>query len=250
MEKGVNGGSDMRDEILSEIRRLTALNGGQPLGQIAFARETGIADHLWLGKIWARWGDAISEAGYEPNKRTERLDSEAILTQIIESCRHYGYVPTKAELQLYRKYAPTLPSSNAIARHFGRRSDLMAALAKRAAEDEAYADIAAMLPDNPQPSASPPPQQASQSKTQEGFVYLIKSGDFYKVGRSDDLERRVKEIRIAMPDKAALVHSIRTDDPAGIEAYWHRRFADKRANGEWFKLTSLDISAFKKRKYQ
>lgn len=237
----------MRDHILSEIRRLTAASGGQPPGQIVFARETGILDHQWLGKIWARWGDAITEAGYEPNKRTERLDSDGILTQIANACRHYGHVPTKAELQLYRNHDPSLPSSNAIARHFGRRSDLIVALATRASEDEAYADIAAMLPNAPR---GPPAPSAIPSRTPEGFVYLIKSGDFYKVGRSDDLERRVKEIRIALPDKATLAHTIRTDDPSGIEAYWHQRFKDKRANGEWFKLTPLDIAAFKKRKYQ
>ena len=244
----MNGRSEIRDHILNEIRRLTELNGGQPPGQIAFARETGIADHLWLGKMWARWSDALSAAGFEPNRKTERLDSETILSQIIEACRHYGHVPTKAELELYRSCQPNLPSSNAIARHFGRRADLILALAKRATEDGTCADIAMMLPENPQPS--PLPQRAGLSKTQEGFVYLFKSGDFYKIGRSDDLERRMKEIRIKLPEKLTPIHSIRTDDPAGIEAYWHRRFADKRANGEWFKLTSLDISAFKKRKYQ
>jgi len=240
---------NLKDHILSEIRRITALNDGKPVGELMFKKETGIAQHKWRPKIWLRWSDALSEAGFQPNALTQRLDSSKVLDGIITACRHYGRLPTRDELELFRQAEPSIPSANAIRRHFGGRSGLITALAKRASDDVTYSDIAALLPaDAPQPSFSL--QQIGVTKSPEGFVYLIKAGDFYKVGRSDDLERRVKEIRIAMPDKAILAHSIRTDDPAGIEAYWHRRFADKRANGEWFKLSSLDVSAFKKRKYQ
>ena len=237
----------MKDHILSEIRRLATGNGGVAPGYKAFVRDTGIAEHQWRGKFWARWSDAVAEAGFSPNRWVERLNSDDVLNSVITACRHYRRFPTQDEIQLYRNSNPSIPSEQAIKRHFGRRSDLIAALAKRAFQDPDYSDIAAMLPAQTEPT---PGRQTGKAKIPEGIVYLIRSGEFYKIGRSDDLERRVKEIRIALPDKATLVHNIRTDDPPGIEAYWHRRFADRRANGEWFKLTSLDVSAFMKRKYQ
>ena len=235
----------MRDHILGEIRRLAAANG-QPPGEKIFVRETGIAPHQWRGKFWARWSDALLEAGCKPNKWVEKLDSTEMLNGIVAACRFYQRFPTKAEIELYRKTDPRIPSSHAVTRHFGARSDIISALAKRATEDPSCADIAPMLPKIPNSVARP----LAGQKAREGFVYLFKSGDFYKIGRSDDIERRVKQIRVALPDKLTPIHSIRTDDPSGIEAYWHRRFADKRANGEWFKLTSLDVSAFRKRTYQ
>jgi len=65
----------IREHILQEIKRTAEANHGVPLGWRKFAEETGIRDRDWLGKHWARWGEAVREAGYTPNQMTQALSS-------------------------------------------------------------------------------------------------------------------------------------------------------------------------------
>lgn len=235
----------LREEIVKSIRQMAKANGGQPPGRRAFERETGIRTHEWLGVYWARWGDALVEAGFAANEFNPAMEEDAFFRKLVTSFRHYGRVPTEAEFRIYTKSNPDFPSHSTISSRFRSKAKLLERMREWAAERDDFSDVVTMLESRPAITS-----RAQAISSSEGFVYLIGSGNHFKIGRSDEVERRVKEIRIALPEAAKLVHAIRTDDPAGIEAYWHRRFADRRANGEWFKLTAQDIAAFKRRKYQ
>lgn len=235
----------MRERIIAEILRTHSELGIVP-GIRTFRSHTGIVEKEWKGKIWARWGDAIRDAGLEPNKLTERLSEGHILSVLAECTLQFKRLPTSDDLRIIRRSNLNVPSVAGLRTSFPKRTDLVEALRAWVlrAENDRYSAVADMLPSPASGSSEP---AASQN---DGHVYLLRAGDYFKIGQSSNLEKRVKSINVALPDKATLEHAISTDDPPGIEAYWHRRFADRRANGEWFKLSKADILAFKKRKFQ
>ena len=68
----------------------------------------------------------------------------------------------------------------------------------------------------------------------------------YKIGFTNLVDRRISELGAKAPAELELVHEIKTDDPRGVEKYWHQRFEAKRMRGEWFKLNAADVKAFKR----
>jgi hypothetical protein len=92
-------------------------------------------------------------------------------------------------------------------------------------------------------------KDAKPSSVSYGFVYLAQGhpGE-YKIGRTNLVDRRMAEIGATAAVALKVVHEIKTDDPSGVEGYWHRRFEGegKRMRGEWFRLTAADVSAFKR----
>lgn len=233
-----------KQEIIDELRKLSARLGITP-GKRLFESETGIREGEWYGVHWSRWNELVREAGIETNQKTEKLPRDFMLEKYADAVRKFGRIPVASELRMYARTVEGLPNEKTFQREFGGKPGLIAALSKWVAERQDYIDIASLIPAQTSEESS-----ASFAEPPEGSVYLLRSGLHYKIGRSDQLELRVKQITVSLPEKVTLEHTIRTDDPPGIEAYWHRRFAEKRANGEWFKLSTADIRAFKRRKFQ
>lgn len=234
----------LRETILAEIKRIAEASGGRAPGAGLFRTETGIPEHKWRGVFWARWSDALAEAGFGANAWTSKLDSNTLLRKLAEIVRERRRLPTYAELQIMRRTDGSVPSPKTLQGHFNNQQDLVRALRSFCGDHSDLATVPAFLPETAEDRSAP------TSRLIEGWVYLLHSGQHYKIGRSDQLETRVKKIAIALPEATTLVHAIKTDDPPGIEAYWHRRFDDRRANGEWFKLSAADVAAFVRRKFQ
>lgn len=176
----------------------------------------------------------------------EGYDPDYLLEVYCLATRHFGKAPTKDELSMFCRQNEGYLEKTVFHRRFGGMGQLRGAALVWAKDREDFCDVVPLLPEWKETPKKPEVLEA----VQEGYVYLLKSGDHYKIGRSDNVEKRIKQITIAMPEDVTLVNTIRTDDPPGIEVYWHRRFADRRANGEWFKLSASDLKAFKRRKYQ
>jgi hypothetical protein len=236
-----------REHVLSEIRRLAEESNGTPPGRKRFASETGIREADWAGRYWARWSDAVLEAGFEPNKLKVRYEDDAILPQLIEEIRRLGRMPTKHELRLRRREDVSFPSDGVFDR-LGTKKTLAGKVANYCRDRPDLADVLAII--EPFIAVAESESVSGREDAVEfGFVYLLKSGRHYKLGRTNAYGRRERELTIQLPERVTRVHVIKTDDPVGIEGYWHQRFADRRRNGEWFELTSADIAAFRRRKF-
>jgi hypothetical protein len=130
----------------------------------------------------------------------------------------------------------------------GRRAKIER-LRKFALCEPLHEDICALLPVPEQQEGGGAAAQLDGPLLVDGFVYMMKLGKHYKIGKTFSVPRRHRQIAMELPEKPNIVHSIRTDDPDGIEAYWHRRFEAKRTNGEWFTLNASDVRAFKRRRF-
>lgn len=237
-----------KDRILAEIRRLAAESAGVPPGQEKFSATTGIGKAEWYGKHWARWSDAIAEAGLAPNRFTGATPEDILLGRLASFVAELGHFPVAAQMRMKARSDASFPDDSTFRARFGGKKLLAARLQTFCVEHD-QEDVAALCKAVAQGHATR--QQAADAAREEvpvGYVYLVQHGARreFKIGRTNNPLRREGEVSVELPQRLEPRHVIQTDDPSGVEAYWHRRFAKKLLKNEWFALTPQDVRAFKR----
>lgn len=236
-----------RQHILSEIRRTAKANAGTPLGWRRFEEATGIRYHDWYGQFWAKWSDAVREAGLEPNRMVEPYDERTLIEKLIALTRKLGRVPTHGDVVLAVKNDVGFPAEKTF-RRLGTKIERASRIQEYCEANAGCEDVIELWRSVTSQGDKSTTEGLDSESVEYGYVYLLRHGTRheYKLGRTNNPLRREGELGIQLPEKLHPVHYIQTDDPSGVEAYWHRRFADRRREGEWFTLTAQDVRAFKR----
>jgi hypothetical protein len=239
-----------RDALLKAIQEAAAENGGKAPGVRAFRKYSGVTRNDFHKAGFSNYGDAVAAAGLTPNALTAAPDASEVLDAVLAFTVKKGRPPTQAEMRVARIQDSAFPSEHVVVTLARARGKTLPALllehARAHGHDEAVRVLEAAAP----AGASDRPRTLSARAKVTGHVYLLRHGQDYKIGRSNDVARRRREVALLLPQDLEEVHRIDTDDPEGIERYWHERFKPRHVRGEWFRLTGDDVAAFKRRRYQ
>lgn len=75
-----------------------------------------------------------------------------------------------------------------------------------------------------------------------GYIYLLKSGNLYKIGKAKDIEKRMKPFTVSFPATWSLEYYFQSNNYNKAELLLHKQFDNKRKVGEWFELNSEDVN--------
>jgi hypothetical protein len=238
-----------KDAIIKRIRELAAERGGHVSFDV-FVDESGIKANWLRGQEWfTGWNSLLSEIGLETrNFSVPRTPLSRIAEAVAVLIERDERWPTQDDLRRERARDRSFPSLRVIKPH--RKSGALAKLIVALGETPGQFAKASMIA-RKHLSAEMETVDAGPNERVKGYVYMLRSGRRYKIGKSTDPSRRYREVRLELPDETHQVHTIPTDDPTGIEVYWHQRFSAKQIrNTEFFALDANDVQAFKRRKYQ
>lgn len=236
-----------REEILNETRRLAKEKGGRAPSEKELDLNAGIKNYYWH-KYWTKITDLQKESGLPPNTFFKiPHQHDALCKKFVLLIRELGKWPTKAEIEVKHYKETNFPGSSIFYRNLGNIQDLANNIFEYAKKHN-YDDVIKICNSVIEQYKNDDDRvKKGERKEIHGWVYLIKHGRYnqYRIGHTTNILRRWKENKIELPEEPSHVHTIETVDPEGVEKYWLNRFASKKMNGDWFKLSPTDVKEFR-----
>lgn len=77
---------------------------------------------------------------------------------------------------------------------------------------------------------------------QEGYIYILEADTgHYKIGCTKNLTKRLTFFGVKLPFNVTLYNAVKVDDMYRFESWIHRYWEENRVNGEWFRLSAIDL---------
>ena len=80
---------------------------------------------------------------------------------------------------------------------------------------------------------APNNKKSSSRKQQKGYVYLLRCGEFYKIGYSKCVEQRIQQLDVR-PYKIKLLMKWKSDVAYDVEQILHEIYKQYRVDNEWY----------------
>jgi len=245
-----------KDELIALVQRAARANGGRPQGKDHFFSDHGLTKRdLWALGIRS-YGDLCELAGYVRNRFAQKpMEADQLFEPLALLTVQIGRFPDTTDREIARRGGAPIPEYRAYRTAQNTNGPLLQQLLEWCRSHPQHSGALQSLEAHVSRVDGAAPPARKRVKVVTGYVYLLRYGGRgrkYKIGRSEAPPRRHSQISGMVPDELAIVHVIASDDPIGIERYWHQRFENKLIPNkkEIFLLDAEDVAAFKRRKYQ
>src|ERR1700722_55869 len=166
-----------KESIISAYNDLVTEKGGKVIGETVFVRETQLSRYYWQGGYWRSWSAFQADAGHTPNEPNQKTEDETLLQRLAELAIDRKEIPIEADLDLKRKEDPSFPSKSCF-RRWGSREALLSKLAEYCEGKPQFKVVGQLL----KQGVSGNLDRRLVSNQIKGFVYLLRSGKYYKIG--------------------------------------------------------------------
>lgn len=86
---------------------------------------------------------------------------------------------------------------------------------------------------------------APYTESKPGYVYILRYGYYYKIGKANNVSSRITDLGVSMPEEPELIHTIEASEPFIAEKYLHDLFESQKVRREWYDLTEDNIQWLK-----